>query len=70
MSLTTLPAPVLPKADPDDNHLYCCDSDVSLCGLDISDTSELDFADDECCLVCLALENAPCGPGCHRGGAA
>ena len=52
------------KADPDDNHLYCCAPDVSLCGLDISESDELDFADEECCIVCRALEGSPCGPGC------
>jgi hypothetical protein len=52
------------KADPDDNHLYCCNPDVSLCGLDISESGELDFADEECCPPCLDLDDLPCGPAC------
>ncbi|WP_101791098.1 hypothetical protein [Nonomuraea indica] len=72
MSIATLPAvaPGRPKADPDDDHLYCCNPDLSLCGMDISDSPERDFPDHECCLVCLALEDTPCGPGCPDGGAA
>jgi len=53
------------KADPDDNHLYCCNSDVSLCGLDIADSNELDFADEETCPTCRDLADLPCGPGCR-----
>lgn len=56
------------KADPDDNHLHCCDPDVSLCGLDISGTDLVDAPDDDVvCLVCLGLKQHPCGPGCPVG---
>lgn len=53
------------KADPDENHLYCCNPDVSLCGLDITDTNEQDFADEECCPICRDLSGLPCRPGCR-----
>lgn len=52
------------KADPDSSHLYCCTAEVSLCGLDISDANDVDFADEECCPVCLGIADLPCGPGC------
>lgn len=56
------------KADPDECHLYCCSEDVSLCGLDISDANEREVPpdDDAVCLVCGALEDIPCGPGCPK----
>lgn len=52
------------KSDPDDNHLYCCNPDVSLCGLDIRDGDDLDFTDEECCPTCLSLVESACHPGC------
>ncbi len=60
--LATETAPSRPKADPDENHLFCCcNPDVSLCGLDISDEVEDDdLSDDETCLVCLALTGIDC----------
>lgn len=56
------------KADPDEDHLYCCNPDVSLCGLDITEHPERDFADEECCPLCADLEDLPCGPGCPEVG--
>lgn len=53
------------KADLDENHLYCCNPDVSLCGLDLEGHDERDFADQECCPLCADLEDLPCRPGCQ-----
>jgi hypothetical protein len=53
-----------PPAKPDDNHLYCCDPDTSLCGLDLTDSPELDFADEECCTGCRAVQHLPCSVDC------
>lgn len=43
------------------NHIYCCDPNLSLCGLDLSDVPETDSETD--CTVCLDLEYETC-PSC------
>ncbi|WP_433225542.1 hypothetical protein [Actinomadura formosensis] len=69
----TAPAPLPDTAPPgrgddDVEHLYCCDPDRSLCGLDIS--GHEDHTDEpeseEVCPWCKALEalGLPCGPDC------
>ncbi|MEU6725591.1 hypothetical protein ABZ917_17940 [Nonomuraea wenchangensis] len=73
-TLELAPAIRHPKAGDDENHEYCCNPDVSLCGLDISDLSDDDFDDEECCPACADLWDLPCGPECKEldqdGGAA
>ena len=60
---------ILPKAlngDDSIDHIYCnCNSNVSLCGFDISDLTDCGYNDSnsaEFCIVCLEVEenNAPC----------
>ena len=41
------------------DHLYCCDEDLSLCGLDISGHEEVDYMED-LCIVCWGLEYSIC----------
>lgn len=43
------------------DHLYCCDSDLALCGTDVSGHEDNDA--DGTCIVCLDLEFQPC-PSC------
>lgn len=44
------------------NHLYCCDEDTALCGLDISGMPEAEVieGDPDICLVCDDLARQPC----------
>jgi hypothetical protein len=44
------------------NHIYCCDPDTALCGVDVSKHPVVDL-DDADCAVCLDLEDQPC-PTC------
>lgn len=63
MSTATLAvaAPRRSAASSDLDHLYCCDPDLSLCGLDIADLDELeDFPDEDLCIVCRELGELPC----------
>lgn len=57
-------APVRISAVHDDlGHWYCdCDSDLSLCGRDLTDVPEDNF-DEASCVVCEAMVAAPC-PQC------
>ncbi len=69
MTTATLPAPATPDVDSrDPHHAWCCNPDLSLCGLDISHLEEItDCSLDEICPTCLAaLEiGGPCGaPDC------
>lgn len=70
----TLPDTAPPDDDDDDvEHIFCCDPDRSLCGVDISDDVEHN-EDCDCgtppCPWCEALEklNLPCGPDCKGAG--
>lgn len=47
-----------PKSDDDLDHLYCCDRDVSLCGLDISDAPEAYDDDEPLCVVCDEVDRS------------
>lgn len=53
------PAPLDPKL----THLFCCDPDLSLCGLDLSLTPYGMSPGEEQCVVCVDLEDAVC-PRC------
>jgi hypothetical protein len=66
MKTLTLPSPVaVPEVSDGDGdgdglvHVYCCDPERSLCGLDLTDHAETGSwkAEDEC-VVCLELEKA------------
>ncbi len=72
-ALAPLPDTAPPDAAGDDegDHLYCCDPDRSLCGLDISDYSDRTgepLEDGDVCPWCEAVYRlgGPCGPGCER----
>ena len=58
--------PKLLGGDDSIDHIYCqCDSNVSLCGFDISDLTDCGYGDPasaEFCIVCLEVEenNTPC----------
>lgn len=56
MTTATLPAPATPAADEGDwAHSWCCDPDLSLCGVDISDHEEAPLTSlDEVCPACIA----------------
>lgn len=45
------------------DHIYCCDEDRSLCGLDISELLEVEPTADSLCIVCEDLESTIC-PDC------
>lgn len=63
MSVSTLAVAVPSRnaVGSDLDHLYCCNSDLSLCGLDIADLDELEeFPEDDLCIVCRELEEKPC----------
>ena len=66
MTTATAPSPTTTSVGEDLNHLYCCDPDLALCGLDVSALPEVD--DDTDCVVCLDLEDADCD--CGEGEAA
>lgn len=53
-------------AGADENHIYCCNPDLALCGADLSQTPE-DPDSDTTCVVCTDLEASaqPCGTGCR-----
>lgn len=60
---TVRPQPA-PEADAHDDglhHVYCCDPDMSLCGVDLSGVPEGECTGrDVPCVVCAGLEDAPC----------
>ena len=61
--------PALPELDSDLDHwTECHDNDRTLCGLDASDMTEVDF-DTASCVVCEDLRDQPCGcaPDCWCG---
>jgi len=63
MTVRLAPAGRPAPADGDGlDHLYCCDPDLALCGIDISGHHEDDSLPGTC-VVCLALEFAACS--CH-----
>lgn len=71
MSTALLPAPQLVESDTDDYeaHLFCCDPDVSLCGLPIPDEDGWEYnahlRDEETCELCLRVADEPCdNPKC------
>ncbi|MFC9973506.1 hypothetical protein ACFVH6_21690 [Spirillospora sp. NPDC127200] len=69
MSLQTLPRPASPGAEDDESveHLYCCDPNRALCGVDITDDEDLGDAETDGpeCPLCEVLIDQPCGvPGC------
>lgn len=47
----------------DVDHLYCCDPDIALCGLDISDVPEGPEYDNDCPLCRLVRDEGVC-PRC------
>lgn len=67
------------QADPDEAldardelvHLWCCDNNMSICGLDITDETHMpDAAEDQYCEICDNKDrlNVPCGhPDCPAG---
>jgi len=62
----TLPTPtcaLLPAGD-DLSHYYCCDPDLSLCGLDLSRVPESRPPLPNLCRVCEALDRSV---HCARG---
>ncbi|MUN41469.1 hypothetical protein [Actinomadura litoris] len=65
MITATLPRPTGPGLDHDFVHVYCCDPDRAVCGLDVADRKDLGDADpsDEDCPWCGAIEQlgSPCG---------
>jgi len=61
MNGTTLPVASTNKVSPDDavDHIYCCDVNESLCGLDISDLQEVSVLPN-LCVVCDDLYGRSC----------
>jgi len=58
---STVAAPVAsrPKASDELFHLYCCDENLSLCSLDITDLQETDGTEG-LCVVCDDIDRLPC----------
>ncbi|WP_200309624.1 hypothetical protein [Streptomyces adelaidensis] len=64
--MTTAPAPASSDTgDPNDRttHLICCDWNLALCGLDVSNETIVSEGIGHDCIVCLDLEGQPC-PRC------
>lgn len=67
---TTLPGAPPSGTDDDDEgeHLYHCDPNRSLCGVDITDYEDVTGlpVDEKVCPWCQAVYKLriPCGPGC------
>lgn len=66
--LTGMVPPGRDQADPEADHLTCCDPDISMCGLDVSGQPAVEkVSDDDVCRVCRIHEeySLPCPvPGC------
>jgi len=57
--MSSLETKTRPYASTDDNasyHYWCCDEDVSLCGLDISEIEEGIGEGETLCIVCDDLD--------------
>jgi hypothetical protein len=67
-ALLDRPLPAAPDATGDVIHLWCCDENISMCGLDITDEPEVQPEEDEVlCPMCALVEDEglPCpAPGC------
>ncbi|MDI5965803.1 hypothetical protein [Streptantibioticus silvisoli] len=63
-SLQSVPAATTAGAD--ENHLYCCNPDLGLCGADLTGHTYLPAGTAPTCAVCNDLKNryGPCSPGC------
>ncbi|MCX5537831.1 hypothetical protein OG785_45575 [Streptomyces sp. NBC_00006] len=60
-TLTAPAASTGPSVGDETVHLYCCDENRAICGVDLTDMPEVD--EDENCVVCIDLEETPC-PDC------
>lgn len=73
MTAVTLPQPAPPMGPTDEDviHLWCCDPDRSLCGIELTDDVTGDVPPgDEICVVCRVIHDSdlPCGAqGCSEG---
>lgn len=56
--------------DPDLIHVFCCDENTGLCGLDLSECPLVPVWTPTSCVVCNDLEeqDVPCRPGCENWG--
>lgn len=63
-ALTTLPAPTRTGAPADLNHIFCCNPNITLCGVDSSEAEIVDYVEADC-VVCLDLEDQTC-PTCGQ----
>jgi hypothetical protein len=62
-STNTTLAPTPTGSSVDLTHVYCCDYDLALCGLDVTDMPEVPDGTGQDCVVCLDLEEQTC-PRC------
>lgn len=53
-------------AGANETHVYCCDPDLSLCGIDLSRHTEVGDNVEITCVVCAELNeiDRACSPGC------
>ncbi|WP_394436257.1 hypothetical protein [Streptomyces sp. SGAir0957] len=60
MSVTlTAPSPSAATSVGDEiTHLYCCDPNRAICGVDLTGVPEVD--EDENCVVCIDPDEHPC----------
>jgi hypothetical protein len=75
MTADTLTHPTAPpqpaNGDDEPDHLYCCDPDIAMCGVDVSDATEVGpDIDGPLCKLCAYVcdEGLPCPAGCPGGG--
>jgi hypothetical protein len=63
--VTALADPATHTTDLNDQttHVYCCNPDTALCGLDISEMPEVPDGTGHDCIVCTDLEEQQC-PDC------
>ena len=49
------------RPDPGDEfHLFCCDENIALCGVDLTHVPITDGVDETPCPMCFDLEDSPC----------
>lgn len=70
MTIDTLPRPTMPGpvgTDEDLIHLWCCDENVALCGVDLAgEVVSESFREDDICPLCRLVDNA--GGSCGAAG--
>lgn len=68
IDMLTRPATAPSGSGDEVDHLYCCDRNLAMCGMDLSQVPETEIT--RLCRYCdyIETENLPCpSPGCPQG---